>query len=169
MKLAVTDACIFIELHHLRLTAAFFKLDVEVHSTVDVFNELYEHQQDLLKAYQEGGKLHLHTISTAARLEMMKAGYARTLSENDKTVLHLAQVIDAMVLSSDKAVRNHAKLQAIECHGMLWVFDRLVEIGVLSPKDAAAKLNQMVLSNLIYQNNNDLIKEIAARISLWNS
>jgi rRNA maturation endonuclease Nob1 len=120
MKLAVTDACIFIELHHLRLTASFFKLDVEVHTTVDVFNELYEEQQDLLKAYQDGGKLHLHTVSTVERIKMQNAGYSRALSENDKTVLHLAQLINAMVLSSDEAVRNHAKKYAIECHGMLW-------------------------------------------------
>ena len=54
MKVAITDACIFIELHHLLLTSVFFKLDIEIHTTVDVFNELYPEQQELLKAYETG-------------------------------------------------------------------------------------------------------------------
>ena len=41
MKLAVTDACIFIDLIELDLVSAFFQLHMELHTTVDVINELY--------------------------------------------------------------------------------------------------------------------------------
>lgn len=119
MKIAVTDTCIFIELHNLRLSASFFKLDIEIHTTVDVFNELYDEQQDLLSAYEQVGKLHLHSIDTMQRTEILNTGYSRALSENDKTVLYLAKLLGAMVLSSDKAVRSHAGKDAIEYHGML--------------------------------------------------
>lgn len=51
MKLAITDACIFIDLHELDLTVKFFSLEIEVHTSLDVFNELYPDQQKILKAY----------------------------------------------------------------------------------------------------------------------
>jgi hypothetical protein len=52
MKLAVTDACIFIDLIELQLTAHFFKLQIEIHTSLDVFNELFDNQKEILKAYQ---------------------------------------------------------------------------------------------------------------------
>lgn len=42
MLIAVTDACIFIDLIELKITAPFFKLDIEVHTTIDVWNELFD-------------------------------------------------------------------------------------------------------------------------------
>ena len=51
MKLAITDACIFIDLCDLEITQPFFALDLEIHTSVDVFNELYPEQQKILNAY----------------------------------------------------------------------------------------------------------------------
>ena len=45
MKIAITDACIFIDLIELRLTSQFFRLQLEIHTSLDVYNELYpEHR-----------------------------------------------------------------------------------------------------------------------------
>ena len=44
MKIAVTDACIFIDLCEVELTAPFFALHMEVHTSLDVFNEIYPEQ-----------------------------------------------------------------------------------------------------------------------------
>ncbi len=41
MRLAVTDACIFIDLIELHITSEFFALPIEFHTSLDVFNELY--------------------------------------------------------------------------------------------------------------------------------
>ena len=167
MKLAVTDACIFIELHNLRLTSDFFKLDIEVHTSIDVFNELYEEQQDLLLAYRDTGKLIMHTLTETDRNIILNSKYAAGLSENDKTVLHIAIQNKAIVLSSDKAVRKHAKKSSIEYHGMLWIFDRLVLLNVITKNDAIIKITQMMKSNIIYQNNMELLKEMALRVKKW--
>ncbi len=48
MKLAITDACIFIDLIELRLTSEFFKLPIEIHTSLDVYNELYPEQKEIL-------------------------------------------------------------------------------------------------------------------------
>lgn len=54
MKVAVTDACIFIDLIELDLVSSFFKLDIQLHTTVDVVNELFPEQKQILQAYESG-------------------------------------------------------------------------------------------------------------------
>src|ERR1700761_692799 len=167
MRVAITDACIFIDLYELDLTAGFFSLSLEIHTSLDIFNELYPHQQQLLKAYQSVNKLFIHNLSMNDRQHIANDSYSKSLSFNDKTVLYLAEQLNAMVISSDKAVRNCAKNRTIEIHGMLWIFDRLVEAGTLGPADASAKLWHLIMTNSIYQNNAQLIGELHKRLKQW--
>ena len=111
MKIAITDACIFIDLIELRLTSHFLGFKLEIHTSLDVYNELYLEQQELLKAYQSTGKLIIHNLSQDDRIQIQQEVFPRSLSEIDKSVLFLASKHNAMVLSSDKAVRNYAKYQ----------------------------------------------------------
>jgi hypothetical protein len=169
MKIAVTDACIFIDLYDLKLYPAFFKLNLEIHTSVDVYNELYSHQQEVLNAYHLMGKLTIHSITESDRLVILSTPYPRSLSSIDKTVLHLAFKVKAMILSSDKAVRQYGKSRSIEYHGLLWIFDQLIEQGILNPKEAAVKLNDLIKSNLIYQHSSELIKEKDIRLKRWSA
>ena len=41
LRIAVTDACIFIDLYDLGLVNAFFQLEIEIHTTTSVYFELY--------------------------------------------------------------------------------------------------------------------------------
>jgi hypothetical protein len=167
MKIAITDACIFIDLHDLKLTNLLFSLELEIHTSLDVFNELHAHQQDILSAFHSVGKLTIHNISAEDRTNIRRENYPKSLSENDKTVLYLAEKIDAMVLSSDKAVRICARKKSVEYHGMLWIFDRLTECGSLLPLDAADKLELLIRTNIMYQNNTELIFEMEKRLKNW--
>ncbi|WP_431215516.1 hypothetical protein ACQ86N_12975 [Puia sp. P3] len=122
MRIAITDACIFIDLYELDLTASFFLLSLDLHTSLDVFNELYPHQQQLLKAYQSVNKLTVHNLSMQDRQQIANSPYPKSLSFNDKTVLYLAERLNAIVISSDKAVRNFAKTNRskfMECCGSL--------------------------------------------------
>lgn len=67
MKLAVTDACIFIDIYELELSSEFFSLKIEIHTSLDVFNELHPHQKELLKAYQGIGKFTTHILTEEDR------------------------------------------------------------------------------------------------------
>ena len=71
------------------------------------------------------------------------------------------------MLSSDKTVRNCAKNKDIEYHGMIWIFDKLVEANILTKKEASAKLKQLIESNFIFQNNKPLVDEIQKRLKSW--
>ncbi|MEO8403285.1 MAG: hypothetical protein ABI480_01765 [Chitinophagaceae bacterium] len=167
MKIAVTDACIFIDIHELKLTPSFFSLPLDVHTTIDVYNELFDEHKQFLTAFISVGKLTLHTLSEDQRITIHRGDYPRSLSENDKSVIYLADVLDAILLSSDKAVRIYAKKKAIEHHGMLWLFDKFIETQIFSKKDAIIKLHQLVTGNLIYQNNEELMQEVNKRIRSW--
>ncbi len=158
LKVAVTDANIFIDLYDLGLIKSFFNLDLEIHTTSAVLFELYSEQQEVLKAYQSVGKLEVHNLQEKDFIEIYNENYPKSLSEADKSVLHVANKINACVLSSDKTLRNYAKNKSIEYHGMLWIFDKFVETTALTPKEAKIKLNQLVNFNFLFRNNQKLVE-----------
>jgi len=168
MRLAVTDACIFIDLIELHLTSEFFALRLEIHTSLDVFNELYPQQKEILKAYRSVGKLTIHNLTSEEKALIQEEKFPRSLSDNDKSVIFLADKLDAKVISSDKAVRNYAKSKTIEFHGMLWIFDKLIEEKQISPSEAITKINFLFSKNIVYQNNIELNSEKRKRILLWS-
>ena len=167
VRVAVTDANIFIDLYDLGLTKSFFNLELEIHTTSAVLYELYSEQQEVLQAYQSVGMLSVHNLQEQDFIEIYDENYPKSLSEADKSVLHVANKINACVLSSDKTLTNCAKNKEIEHHGMIWIFDKFVETTVLTSKEAKAKLNQLVASNFIFRNNQKLIEEIEKRLKNW--
>lgn len=168
VKIAVTDANIFIDLHELDLTPAFFQLAFEVHTSTAVLYELYVEQQQLLRNYQKVGILVVHNLMEEDLLEIHAANYPKSLSTTDQSVLHLANKLNACVLSSDKTLRNCAKNKAIEYHGMLWIFDRFVETSILEPNEASHKLQELVRINFTFANNPQLVAEIQNRLDSWH-
>lgn len=167
MKLAITDACIFIDLIELQLTSEFFSLPIEIHTSLDVFNELYPEQKELLKAYKIGNKLTVHILTSDEKLAIQMEAFPKALSDIDKTVIFIAEKLNAVVLSSDKAVRNYAKTKSIGYHGMLWIFDKFIENNLLSPTQAIKKIEALVSANVIYRNNAELSEEIEKRKHIW--
>jgi len=167
ISVVITDACIFIDLHDLELTNAFFNLDLEVHSTSSVMYELHVEQRHILEAYQSVKMLTIHNLQEKDFIEISSENYPKSLSETDKSVLFIANKMNACVLSSDKILRNCAKNKGIECHGMIWVFDKFVEKGILTKKEASKKLNLLVVKNSVFRNNLQLVDEIEKRMKLW--
>ena len=168
VRIAVTDANIFIDLYNLGLTHSFFTLEFEIHTTSAVLYELYSEQQEILQAYQSVGKLYVHNLQEQDFAEIYQKNYPKSLSAADKSVLHVANKINACVLSSDKALRNCARNKDIECHGMIWIFDKLVESATLTPMEAKSKLSRLVATNFLFRNNQKLVEEIKIRLKIWN-
>jgi rRNA-processing protein FCF1 len=167
IKIAVTDACIFIDLYDIDLITSFFHLELEIHTTTSVIYELYPEQQQVLRAYQSVDRLIVHNLQEQDFMEIVSEAYPKSLSESDKSVLHIANKLNACVLSSDKALRNYAKNKEIKYHGMIWIFDTLLETSILTPKEAANKLKQLVATNFVFRHNQQLVVEIEKRLKLW--
>jgi len=164
MKIA---ACIFIDIIELGLSGHFFNLPFKIHTTLDVLNELYPSQRQVLNAFTEENKLVVHCLTDKEMVEISQIAFPKSLSQVDRTVLYTAKKIDAMVISSDKLVRNYSRGSSIEYHGMLWVFDKMIEYVFLSKRDAAQKLKELISINAIYQNNKSLMEEFLVRIHEW--
>lgn len=112
-------------------------------------------------------KLTIHNLSQEDFTRIHLTIFPKSLSESDKTVIFLAEKLKAMLLSSDKIVRNFSKANAIEYHGMLWIFDQLLISEQISFPIAIQKLNDLISNNIVYQNNMELAYEINKRIEKW--
>lgn len=167
MKLVVTDACIFIDLLEFELLADFLQLDMEVHTTLDVVNELFSHHQKLLTDLEKEGRMVIHILSPEEFAMIEAAKFPRALSPEDCSVLFLARKLRAILLSSDKPVRNQARKLDIEYHGMIWIFDQLVEQGIIRQTTAASKLSMLVHANIVYKGNRELMEEVEKRMARW--
>jgi hypothetical protein len=168
MKIAVTDACIFIDLIELEIISEFFKLKLELHTSIDVINELYPEQKQILLAYQSGNQLTVHNLGPGDLAKIESTPFPKGLSQEDKTVLFLATLLkNAMVLSSDKLVREFAGKQSLEYHGIFWIFDKLIEEGVLTKEAGVSKLKKLLSINIMYRGATT-IKEVERRIQSWS-
>jgi uncharacterized protein YfeS len=168
MKIAVTDACIFIDLIKLKLLTNFFELPYDIHTTYDVFNELYPEQKDWLTPFESVGKLVIHNLSSRNWEEIGIQAFPKALSETDKSVLYIADTLKAILLSSDGVVRRTAEVQQIECHGIFWIFDLLLESGKITKRDAILKIKMLGKVNYYYRINDNLRNEIERRLKEWD-
>ena len=67
----------------------------------------------------------------------------RGLSLVDAFALALAKHLDAILLTGDGALRALAAREAVECHGLLWLFDAMEEEGVLSRRSLQTALERV--------------------------
>jgi len=146
MRIAVQDANVLIDLELGGLFDLWFQLGIETHTTDLIRSELEAGGHEQALAYFKSGQIREHglgfeELAAVAALETEVGSKARF---NDCSVLFLARKLDAMLLSSDKALRKAAEARSIETHGTLWIMDRLVEARVLAPKVAASKLAHLL-------------------------
>ena len=170
MKIAVTDASIFIDLINLGITDEFFGLTLDVHTTVSIINELYPEQQHSLNRFRLEGKITVHVLTGEEQFFLMGPEYPRGLSLEDRSVIFIAKKLgDALVLSSDKLLRRHAGKLSIEYHGMIWILDQLVAEELVAIPDAIAKIKAWMNSNVIYLDNPEIKLEVEKRLKDWSA
>ena len=169
MKIVVTDACIFIDVINLNLTGKFFGLELDIHTTADIINELYPAQQQILEGYKSSTKLTVHVLTGEEQLALMTEEHPKALTPEDLSVIFIARKLgDATVLSSDKPLRKYAKKLSIEYHGMLWIMDQLIGQEILTKSEGVTKLTAWVNSNLSYKNNAEIQAEVDTRVKAWS-
>ncbi|GAB5538315.1 MAG: hypothetical protein Salg2KO_04180 [Salibacteraceae bacterium] len=163
MKVAVTDACIFIDLFDIDLVDEFLQLPYDFHTTYQVFFELNQSQQAVLLKAGVG----VYNFQAEDYLKVSRLNLPKSLTIADKSVVHVAIKLGATLLSSDKAVRYAAKIRSIDYHGMLWLFDQLIEYEIIDKKTAQEKLNLLIEENSMFRGNQKLKAEIDKRREKW--
>lgn len=147
MKIAVSDANIFIDLLELGVIQHLFDLPLEIHTTDRVMIEMYPEQEEALMVYHANGQFTLHLITDEDTLAITASNYNRGLSDADKSVLYVAEKIEAIVLTGDDLVRKNCHQAKIEIHGILWVLDQFVESNLIDSTEASALLNKLMVQN----------------------
>ena len=164
-KVAIKDTSILIDMEQAGLFDVWFQLNIETHTTDFVVTELGVDNPNA-RAHIKAGHIICHTLNQAdiLRVVELRNRHGRNLSMQDCSLLHvIGRLPGAVLLTGDMAIRRTAEERGHTVHGLLWIFDILVEQGLLHPAVAAAKLA------FLCQNGCRLPREeIAKRMMDWN-
>lgn len=141
MKILVSDTSVLLDLERGNLLEACFQLSI----TLTVPDVLYE---DELSNY--GGprmlELGLQRLELDDKGVQLALGYrskVSAISVSDSFALALAKTSKFILLTGDRALRNLAEQEKVECHGVLWVLDLLEQEQVVPIKELHDGLKQI--------------------------
>jgi predicted nucleic acid-binding protein len=159
---AVTDANIFIDLIKTDTIHLLFKLELRIHTTQEVVDELEPYQQDVIYALSKEGDVSIYGLSYEELSNMPNQKFPDGLHLADQTVFVLAKKIDGILLSGDKKLRKYCERNDILVKGILWIYDEVYSkklLDVNSLKERLIKLSAI--------NKRLPIDEIEERIRIW--
>ena len=168
-KIVVNDTNVFIDLYEVGLLDEFFSLPWEVHTTDFVMYELLrEGQHETVAKYKADKRLVIPVFEGKEMSEianMYQQSMEKTnLSLADCSVWYYAKMNNYILLTGDRKLRTASILDGVEVHGVIYVFDTLVELEIIPRQVAVEKLQQL------YSMNPRLPKEeIEKRINLWGT
>lgn len=147
MRVAVTDANIFIDIVYLKIHTGLFKIGYEIYTTQYVLNELDEEQvlqlQDLIK----DNVLIVYPFTEQELTELDEFFIKRGLSYTDHSVLFIATKMNAVIISGDSLIRTTCQQKKWEVHGILWLLDECINCKYLTSKEASEKLSDLMIFN----------------------
>ena len=168
-KIVVNDTNVFIDLYEVGLLELFFSLPWDVHTTDFVMLELQkEGQHETVARYKTDKRLVVPVFEAKEMLEignLFQQNMNRTnVSLTDCSVWYYAKVNNYILLTGDRKLRTTSILDGVEVHGVIYVFDALVEFNMISRQVAVEKLQQLYVINPRLPK-----EEIEKRINLWKA
>ena len=163
MKIAITDANIFIDLHAMNCLNWLVSLGLEVHTTDLIIAELTDEQKTAaLEIVTFVQPLSFDDLSRLQGLNLSKG-----LSAPDQSVIWYSKMLsvsDMLILTNDNLVRKWCKTNKVEVHGMLWLFDSMVDADLIAKSEAILLLQKLMKFNewLPY-------KECKERLESWSA
>lgn len=146
-EIVIKDACILFDLVDLNLLEDFFQLELIAFTTPQVIGEITnEHQRAEIEKYIENGKLQIDKEGAIDEISSLNDQYPG-LSFADSSVLELAIRIDAVIYSSDGALRKATIKKGLVVRGVLWIIEKLYEKGMISKEVVLKRLNSYALIN----------------------
>lgn len=168
MDIVINDTNIFLDLYDVDLLDAFFQLPVQVHTVDFVVDEIKRPAQlSVIQELISRGVLVVKDFSSAnlVNLYQFNIECGGNLTLTDSTVIYYAlSMTDCRILTGDRQLRNRAEERGITVSGILYVFDQLVEHGLITPPKAAEKLEALFRINPRLPK-----REIEARLEKWQN
>jgi hypothetical protein len=147
MKIAVTDANIFIDLIKLQILELLFCIGLEIHTTQEIIDQLNESQLNKLNIHIGKAAIRVHKFDAEELENIVLFETPRALELADKSIVWLAIKLSAVVLSGDNPVRKFCELKNLPVKGILWLFDEFVEKSLLAETDAHRKMEYLISFN----------------------
>lgn len=164
--IVVSDANIFIDLCDAGIIEAFFQMPWQIHTTDMVFSEVSKktQNQELVK-YRSKIVIKSYSPDELMKLWQYYTEVQQTcnLSVQDCSLLSYCLENNYSLLTGDKTLRTKATDRKISVHGVIYIFDQLVELGIISPSVAAESLRILQKTNLRLPHN-----EIEKRLANWD-
>ncbi len=165
MKIIVNNTNIFIDLHSIGLLEAMCMLPYEIHTVDFVIAEIIdETQRTAIDNLVASGTIHVKRFSSEEVMEIVaeQAAVSGNLSITDCSVCYYARKRAIPMLTGDRQLRRYAEQQSIEVHGVLFLFDCMVDNDIITPAVAAQKLKELLAINARLPKT-----EIRNRIAAW--
>lgn len=147
MKIAITDANIFIDIVELEFTKYLFQIEIEIHTTTGVLDELNKEQQDKLEEYIVGENLIIHFPREEQLLKMNEAEFDRGFSDADCFLLHLCKEYRMILLSGERKMKIFCNEEDLESHGVIWLFDEFLRLNLIGYETAVEKMENLLVMN----------------------
>lgn len=147
MKIAITDANIFIDLIKLQWLGYLFCIDIEIYTTAEVINELIDIQLEEVSVFIRSASLKIYSFSSDELEEISAMVAPASLTSEDKSVVYLAKSINAGVLSGDNPLRKFCEKQKLEVKGIIWLFDQFLELNLINHQIATQKMKELLSFN----------------------
>ena len=165
-KIVVSDTNIFIDLISVDLLYGFFSLPWEIHTTDMVIDELIRSEQhEAIEQFRQKGKLNIKSFDGEELLQIVKMKTERQTSNasiQNCSVWKLAKDLECALLTGDNKLRKVVQNDNVEVHGILYLFDKMLEHKIMDNWTAIDKLQSL------FSVNSRLPKEeIDKRIALW--
>jgi len=142
MEVVVTDANIFIDLCKTMAAEAFFSLPVKIHTTRYIIDELISVAPQMRQFIDEN-LLIIKDFGEDEYENLLTFSFENSdtnLSLPDCSALFYAMENGFKLLTGDMKLRKRSEKYGVDVSGVLWVFDKISEYGVLSPEVLKEKL-----------------------------
>ena len=168
MRIIVEDTNIIIDLFNVGLLQFCKKMDIVFHTTEFVIKEIKRpEQRSTLKGLISNEELKMVVFNIEEMLQLAnleeECRSTNNLSTADCSVVLLAERLGCRLLTADQKLVHFAQSRGLETSGFLWLTDKMVEKGIVSPKDMVEYLNRYLETNKRAPE-----KEVNERIAQYN-
>lgn len=130
MKIAITDVCLLLLLYELKLATQFFKLEVEVHISTHIVDELRSDQQEYTKELVDAKKVIIHDLNEDDLKALREMSLPSSFCFNEKTGIYIAHKEKALALSSRTNILEYLNGglysgDICKYHGIFWMIKTL--------------------------------------------
>ncbi len=164
MKLIITDVSVLFDLYHIKVLPEFFALNVEICTTIFVYNEIVQQEQiQEFETFKRTQKLTVLDLLPEEEKQVIDLKLKRNLkSIPDKTMLWKAMQLKCPLLTCDDKLRKEAIENGIEVHGSIWVVTELEKQNIIGKPKTIELLEQLkkVNSRLPFDEMDKIIKRL---------